>query len=89
MAPLQRSALFEAMMDHNQDSTAIVHSLSGRAFTYGSLLHDVAIAKDELLKGTGMDGASIAGQRLAFLVENSYDYVGAHCSRYPYPRLTR
>jgi acyl-CoA synthetase (AMP-forming)/AMP-acid ligase II len=80
MAALQRSALFEAMIDHKPDSTAIIHSLSGRSFTYGSLLHDVAAAKERLLKQTGKDETSIAGERVAFLIENSYDYVGAHSS---------
>ena len=80
MAALQRSALFEAMTQHRSDSTAIVHSLSGRLFTYGSLLHDVATAKGRLLKETGKDETSIAGERVAFLIENSYDYVGTHHS---------
>jgi len=44
-------------------------------FTYGELLKDVADAKDRLLKESG--AGAINGQRIAFLVENSYDYVGA------------
>ena len=80
MAALQRSALFEAMIQHRPDSTAIVHSLSGRSFTYASLLHDVALAKERLLEKTGKDETSIAGERVAFLIENSYDYVGTHYS---------
>ena len=78
MAALQRSTLFELMLEHQQDSLAIIHSLSGRSFTYGSLLHDVATAKERLLQETGKDEKSIAGERVAFLIENSYDYVGAH-----------
>ena len=78
MAALQRSALFEAINQHDRDSTAIVHSLSGRSFSYGSLLRDVANAKERLLENTGRDEQSIAGERVAFLIENSYDYVGAH-----------
>ena len=80
MASLQRSALFEALQQHDRDSTAVVHSLSGRSFTYGSLLNDVAEAKEGLLSTTGRDDASIVGERIAFLVENSYDYVGAQLS---------
>lgn len=76
MAALQRSALFEAMVEHKQDSPAIIHSLSGRSFTYGNLLHDVANAKERLLQETGKDEKTIAGERVAFVVENSYDYVG-------------
>ena len=78
MAALQRSTLFELMLEHKQHSLAIIHSLSGRSFTYGSLLHDVATAKERLLQETGKDEKSIAGERVAFLIENSYDYVGAH-----------
>ncbi|KAK5171883.1 uncharacterized protein LTR77_003520 [Saxophila tyrrhenica] len=75
MAPLQRSALFEALLQHDQDHPAIVHSLSGRSFTYGSLLQDVVGAKDRLLAQTSRDEQSIVGERVAFLIENSYDYV--------------
>ena len=75
--PIQRSALFEALQKHDSDSTSIVHSLSGRTFKYGSLLHDVAAAKARLLKETGKDEKGIVGERVAFLAENSYDYVGA------------
>ena len=77
MAALQRSALFEAIQQHDQDSIAVVHSLSGRTFTYGSLLRDVAESKERLLLHTGKDAKSIVGERIAFLIENSYDYVGA------------
>lgn len=77
MAALQRSALLEAIQAHDPDSTAVVHSLSGRSFTYGSLLQDVATAKETLLQETGRDDHSIVGERIALLVENSYDYVGA------------
>ncbi|EMC94734.1 hypothetical protein BAUCODRAFT_578721 [Baudoinia panamericana UAMH 10762] len=75
MAGLQRSAFFEAIQRHDPEHTAVVHSLSGRAFKYGSLLPDVAAAKDRLLRATGKDESSIVGERIAFLVENSYDYV--------------
>lgn len=78
MAPsLQRSAFFEAIEKHDPNSISVVHSLSGRTFKYGSLLHDVAAAKERLLQQTGRDDNSIAGGRVAFLAENSYDYVGA------------
>lgn len=76
MAALQRSLLFETLLQHNPDSIAVVHSLSGRSFTYGALLHDVAKAKQRLLSKTGKDDKSIVGERIAFLIENSYDYVG-------------
>lgn len=77
MASLPRTTLFEAISKHDPQSLAVIHSLSGRRFTYGSLLQDVAVAKQKLAKDVGRDGASLRGERIAFLVENSYDYVGA------------
>lgn len=77
MATLQRSAFLEAIQKHDPQSTAVVHSLSGRSFTYGSLLRDVSAAKERLLSATGKNESSIVGERIAFLVENGYDYVGA------------
>lgn len=74
---LPRLPIFEALKKHDAQSTAVVHSLSGRTFTYGELVNDVAAAKDKLQKNAG--GVSAAeGQRISFLVENGYDYVGAH-----------
>jgi malonyl-CoA/methylmalonyl-CoA synthetase len=72
---LPRLPIFEAIANHDPHSTAAIHSASGRKFTYGELLKDVADAKDRLLKESG--AKTIDGQRIAFLVENSYDYVGA------------
>lgn len=79
---LPRLPIFEAIKKHDAQSTAIVHSLSGRTFTYGELVNDVAAAKDKLQRNT--NGKSAVGERVAFLVENGYDYVGAHYS-YPHP----
>jgi hypothetical protein len=76
-AALQRSAFFEAMRQHDPSSTAVVHNDSGVAFSYGSLLRDVSRAKERLLQETGKDEESISGERIAFMVENGYDYVGA------------
>src|SRR4051794_38882977 len=75
---LPRLPIFQAISSHDPKSTVIVHSASGRRFTYGELLRDVADAKEKLLFESG--GASMNGQRIAFLVENSYDYVGAQPS---------
>ena len=71
---LPRLPIFEALSQHDPKSTVVVHSASGRKFTYGELLSDVAEEKDRLLK---QGGGKIDGERIAFLVENSYDYVGA------------
>ena len=71
--------IFRAISSHDPESTAIIHSKSNRRFTYGELLKDVEDAKIKLyghLKSASPE--SIGGQRVAFLVENGYDYVGAH-----------
>ncbi|KAF2877140.1 hypothetical protein BDV95DRAFT_558552 [Massariosphaeria phaeospora] len=70
---LPRLPIFEAIKAHSPKSTAVVHSLSGRSFTYGELVNDVAAAKDRLQRNT--NGQSAEGARIAFLVENGYDYV--------------
>lgn len=75
---LPRLPIFEALKKHDAQSTAVVHSLSGRSFTYGELVNDVAAAKDKLQRNC--NGAKAEGQRISFLVENGYDYVGAHSS---------
>lgn len=70
--------IFRAISSHDPQSTAVIHSRSERRFTYGELLKDVDDAKIELygqLKSASPE--SIGGQRVAFLVENGYDYVGA------------
>jgi acyl-CoA synthetase (AMP-forming)/AMP-acid ligase II len=73
---LPRLPIFEAIARHDPKSTAVVHSASGRRFTYGQLLGDVAERKEKLLQESRKSG--IEGERIAFLVENSYDYIGAH-----------
>jgi hypothetical protein len=82
---LPRLPLFEAIKKHDPQSTAVVHSLSGRSFTYGELVNDVAAAKDKLQQNT--NGQSAEGARIAFLVENGYDYVGAQLV--PIPDMDR
>ena len=73
---LPRLPIFEALKKHDATSTAVIHGLSGRSFTYGELVNDIAAAKDKLQHNT--NGKSAEGERIAFLVENGYDYVGAH-----------
>ena len=75
VSTLPKLPIFQAIASHDPKSTVVIHSASGRRFTYGELLGDVSEAKDKLLKESGE--SSIKGQRIAFLVENSYDYVGA------------
>lgn len=71
--------MFQAIANHDPHSPVVIHSRSGRKFTYGQLLGDVAQAKDNLLKESGR--SCLDGHRIAFLVENSYDYVGAHLQK--------
>jgi hypothetical protein len=72
---LPQMPIFEAIASHNLRSTAIVHYPSGRSFSYGELAHDVAASAEDLKRRAG--GLSLDGERIAFLVENGYDYVGA------------
>ena len=72
--------IFRAIASHDPKSTAVIHSESGKHFTYGNLLKDVETAKITLynqLKSASAQGEPIGGQRVAFLVPNSYKYVGA------------
>ncbi|KAL8992494.1 MAG: hypothetical protein Q9169_007061 [Polycauliona sp. 2 TL-2023] len=72
---LPRLPVFQAIANHDPESTAVIHATSGRRFTYGQLLRDVAHARDGLRHSAG--GQSTHGERVAFLVENSYDYSKA------------
>ncbi|KAI9755515.1 MAG: 40S ribosomal protein [Chaenotheca gracillima] len=71
---LPKLPVLEAIARHDPKSTAVVHSVSGRTFTYGELLSDVADARDKL-RQHAPSKEGLDGQRVAFLVENSYDYV--------------
>jgi len=72
---LPKLPVFEAIANHNPQSTAVIHSKSGRRFTYGELLRDIADARNSLRHTAGEQ--RLEGERVAFLVENGYDYVGA------------
>ncbi len=75
MAPtLPKLPVFEAIAQHDPESTVVVHSLSGRRFHYGELLGDVRRVRDQMLDAAGK--TDIDGERVAYMVENSYDYVG-------------
>jgi hypothetical protein len=71
---LPRLPVFEAIARHDPDSTVVIHSNSGRRFRYGELLGDVCKVRNRLYETAGRN--DIDGERIAFLVENSYDYVG-------------
>lgn len=70
--------VFEAIANHDPKSIAVVHCKSGRRFTYGELLRDVADGRNSMRQAAGEQ--DMKGQRVAFLVENGYDYVGANRS---------
>ena len=76
---LPAAPIFDAIARHDPKSLAINHGGSHRSFCYGSLLHDVAAAKDNLSKITA--GRPLKGERVAFLAENGYDYVGGGARR--------
>ncbi|KAM0400016.1 hypothetical protein ACHAQC_003301 [Fusarium culmorum] len=73
LSTLPRLPLFEAVSKHDPDSKVVVHSISGRTFKYGELLGDVSRARGRIAEAAGRQ--DLNGERIAFLVENSYDYV--------------
>ncbi|KAF2858518.1 acetyl-CoA synthetase-like protein [Piedraia hortae CBS 480.64] len=70
---LQMNVFLEAITQHDPQSVAVEHSKSQRKFLYGSLLSDVAVTKEKLLRESG--GQGLEGERVAFLLPNNYDYV--------------
>lgn len=72
---LPRLPIFEAISKHDPASVAVIHSDSDRSFTYGELLKDVAAGRERLLANAKK--SSVEAERVAFLIENGYDYVGA------------
>ena len=76
---LPRTPLFEALSKQPRDKTSIIHSASGKKFSYGSLLADIAATRSRILAAVGSaDGHDdLKEQRVALLVENGYEYVGA------------
>ncbi|EAW10968.1 acyl-CoA synthetase [Aspergillus clavatus NRRL 1] len=75
LSTLPNLPLFRALKYHDPSSLAVVHSASARSFAYGNLVADVLQAKEQLLASAGEKADSLAGERVAFLAENSYDYV--------------
>ncbi|KAL8708623.1 MAG: hypothetical protein Q9220_006559 [cf. Caloplaca sp. 1 TL-2023] len=70
---LPRLPIFEAIAKHDPQSTAVIHSTSGRRFTYGELLKDVRDAQDKLRHSAA--GKSIDGERVAFLFRSKAEEV--------------
>ena len=76
---LPKLPIFEAITSHDPERTAVIHSQSGRRFTYGQLVNNVVEAQESIRRGAG--GQRLDGERLAFMAENGFDYVGADISR--------
>ncbi|KAJ5580289.1 uncharacterized protein N7459_006274 [Penicillium hispanicum] len=72
LSTLPNLPIFRALQKHEPSSLAVLHSLSSRSFTYGNLVADVLRAKDDLERKAA---GRLSGERVAFLAENSYDYV--------------
>lgn len=70
------TSFFRTLQTHDPQSLAVKHSKSGRSFTYGDLSRDITRSRKRLLQRCG--SSSLSGQRVAFLAENSYDYVGTY-----------
>jgi malonyl-CoA/methylmalonyl-CoA synthetase len=74
MPSLPNLPIFEALLKHDSDSTAIVESKAQLSFTYGDLLQDVAIASNDLQKRMGK---SLRNERIALIIDSGYDFVGS------------
>jgi hypothetical protein len=74
LATLPDLPLFRALQNHDPSSVAVLHSKSGRSFTYSNLVKDVVRAREQLADKA--HGAELSGERIAFLAENGYNYVG-------------
>lgn len=77
---LPRLPIFESLTKNDPSTIAVIHSDSGRSFTYDELVKDVAAGREKLQAQAQRD--NIKGERIAFLIENGYDYVGAQCLSY-------
>ncbi|KAJ6151704.1 hypothetical protein N7470_006832 [Penicillium chermesinum] len=75
LSTLPNLPLFRALQNHDPASLAVEHSSSSRAFTYGSLVADVSRVQRDLELHAAKTAGNLAGERVAFLAENSYDYV--------------
>lgn len=71
--------LFRALRDHDPTTTAVV--AASRTFRYGDLLRDVQhgrgiVSQQNRNRVHGKTETGLKGRRVAFLMENNYDYVG-------------
>ncbi|KAL4924702.1 acyl-CoA synthetase [Aspergillus undulatus] len=74
LATLPNLPLFRALKNHDPTSLAVLHNPSFRSFTYRNLVADILQSQDRLFQSARARDA-LRGERVAFLAENSYDYV--------------
>ncbi|KAL4962221.1 acetyl-CoA synthetase-like protein [Aspergillus stella-maris] len=74
LATLPNLPLFRALQNHDPTNLAVIHNPSFRSFTYSNLVADVVRSKERLSQSCGGRDV-LRGERVAFLAENSYDYV--------------
>lgn len=70
ISTLPASGIFKTLAQHDSTTTAI--TCSHGVFCYGQLLQDAAALKDRM----GKSRDRLESGKIAFMVENSYDYVG-------------
>ncbi|KAJ5180910.1 hypothetical protein N7492_004120 [Penicillium capsulatum] len=75
LSTLPNLPIFRALQGHDPASLAVIHSVSNRTFTYGNLVADVLRARDDLEHKVSKTAGKLSGERVAFLADNSYDYV--------------
>ena len=78
---MPRKPIFGEISKHDPNSVAVIQSDDGKTFTYGDLLKDVAASKQSMLESSKLK--TLESERVAFLVENGYDYVGRHTVTVP------
>ncbi|OGE49789.1 hypothetical protein PENARI_c019G10790 [Penicillium arizonense] len=71
LSTLPNTHIFRALRDHDPDSLAVVHSLSARSFTYGSLIADVVAAKDDLEREAAKAQGQLAVTLLAIFASDA------------------
>lgn len=76
MSTLPRYPIFEALTKHDPEKTAVVHSVSGRSYSYGQLVGDISSKTKQIALDAGRSEGQLKGERVALLIENGYDYVG-------------
>lgn len=82
LSTLPNTPIFRALQEHDRGTLAVVHSASSRSFTYGNLIADVLRATEAHERKASRAGIKLAGERIAFMAENSYDYVGMYSPAY-------